>query len=75
MMRKKRIFIGSSSEELGVANYDQNIVTDNNKANDIFSVDRRKYVFKNKSAKIENLKLLLAEIVVIIFDLKYLMNV
>lgn len=58
-----------------IYNQMKKITTDNNKADDLVSVDGREYIFRNRPAKKENLKLLLAEIEAIFVDLKKLMNV
>jgi len=58
-----------------IYNQMKNISIDNSKADDLVSVDGREYIFRNSSAKKENLKLLLAEIEAIFVDLKNLMNV
>lgn len=46
------------------------ICTNQSKADNIISVDSREYVFRNKPKKLENLKLLLAEVEGIFIDLR-----
>lgn len=46
------------------------LATDNSKADDLVSVDGREYIFRGRTQKKENLKLLLAEVEGIFVDLK-----
>ena len=46
------------------------ICTDNNKANNLLSVDEREYIFRHNSLKLDNLKKLLSEVESIFIDLK-----
>lgn len=48
----------------------KNICTDQNKADRIISVDGREYIFKNNNVKLQNLRLLLAEVEGLFIDLK-----
>lgn len=63
--------------ELVLVIYDQMklIATDNTIADNLVSVDGSEYIFRNRPAKKENLKLLLLEIEAIFVDLKNIMNI
>ena len=68
----KSKYQNSSFIELVPIIYSQlkNICANNKTANDIVSVDGREYIFRYSPSKLENLKLLMAELEVIYNDLK-----
>ena len=53
----------------------KSICTNQTHADDLVSVDGKEYIFRNKSAKLTNLKLLLAEVEAIFIDFKTLVRV
>lgn len=57
-----------------IYNQMKKIASDENKADNLVSVDGREYIFRNKSSKKENLKKLLAEVESIFLDLKNTFN-
>jgi predicted nucleotidyltransferase len=57
-----------------IYNQMKKIASDDNKADNLISVDGREYIFRNQSSKKENLKKLLAEVESIFLDLKNTFN-
>ncbi len=57
-----------------IYNQMKEIATNEKKADSLVSVDGREYIFKNRPAKKENLKLLLAEVESVFIDLKKTLN-